>query len=103
VSRPLRIKWSKKANRDLDRVVGYLMERNPDSADRLVVEVFERVDLLVQHPELGAVAHDADPKGRVRHLVIGPFRVFYWLKEDRIEIVRFWDARQDPRTLSIGK
>jgi len=84
-------------------VVDYLMGRNPDSADRLAAEVFERVDLLAHHPELGAVALDADPKGRVRHLVIGPFRVFYRLKEDRIEIVRFWDARQDPRMLSIGK
>ena len=102
MSKQLKIRWTSKAIRDLDRSVDYLLERNPDSAKRLLTDVVGKVDHLADHPEMGAVAFDADPSGQVRHLVEGPFRVFYVIKDDHVQIVRFWDARQDPRSLTFG-
>ncbi len=50
---------------------------------------------------MGAVAWDADPRGRYRHLVCGNFRIFYRLTEGSILVVRVWDSRRNPRALRL--
>ncbi|MEW5986382.1 MAG: type II toxin-antitoxin system RelE/ParE family toxin [Chloroflexota bacterium] len=69
------IVWHELAVADLNAILDYLLERNVEAAQRTFQRVRERVELLVEHPNLGR-------PGRVegtRELIIGqtPYIVAY--------------------------
>ncbi len=59
------------------------------------------VDLIEEHPELGAVADDLVSHGSFRRLPSPPYRVIYRLTESEIWIARIWDTRRDPSDLRV--
>lgn len=67
----------------------------------MVERVIEVVDLIEEHPEVGAVAEDLLPRGAFRHFPSPPYRVIYRLTEQELWIVRIWDTRRDPADLWV--
>ena len=47
------IEWTEEGERRLRSVHDYIAEDNPMAAERVVVEIYEKVQLLRQHPRLG--------------------------------------------------
>ena len=78
--------WSESALQDLDQVADYISLDNPEAANKLVKEVFKRVDLLEQFPEMCPVPHDL-PHSRYRHLIVGPLRIFHRINDNIVFIV----------------
>ena len=52
------------------------------------------VQALADDPEAGAQAQDLEPVGAYRHWVISSFRLICRIKNQRVEVLRLWDARQ---------
>ena len=88
----LQLVWLPLALNDLEAIRDYIYPDNPKAAQDMVRRVFEAVKLLPEAPAIGR-------PGRVvstRELVVDrtPYIVPYRVKEDRVEILRVYDARR---------
>jgi toxin ParE1/3/4 len=81
-----RLIWTEPALQDLDRIADYISLDKPEAARKLVQRVFQRVESLVDFPELGPCPRELAGTA-YRHLVIPPLRIFYRVESARIFIV----------------
>ncbi|MGJ8634695.1 MAG: type II toxin-antitoxin system RelE/ParE family toxin [Luteolibacter sp.] len=81
-----RLIWTDPALQDLEQIADYIALDNPDAAKRLIKEVFQKVELLEQFPEMYPVAHDL-PGSNYRHLSIPPLRIFHRIEGDLVYII----------------
>ena len=69
------ISFTESALRDLEEVrVCYTEQRVPDVGTRLVADIFQRVQALTDHPDMGQVVPEFD-QPFLRELIRPPFRV----------------------------
>jgi plasmid stabilization system protein ParE len=96
-----KIALNERAESDLEQVVTFLARKNPEAARRLGLELVETIFSLAQLPHRG-VAIRSRP-GYRRILQRPWFLIFYRIIDapQRVEIVRIWDARQNPAALEL--
>ncbi len=61
----------------------------PDVGERLIMEIFERIETLAEHPEIGRIVPELG-QAFLRELIHPPFRIVYRLDPGRVRIVRVW-------------
>ncbi|MFZ0680303.1 type II toxin-antitoxin system RelE/ParE family toxin [Candidatus Binatus sp.] len=94
----MRVRWLRRALRNLDEEAEYIARDDPDAAARTVQRIVTAVAQLSTHPASGRI-------GRVpgtRELVVTgtPYIVPYRVRGDAVEILRvFHAARKWPDTL----
>jgi addiction module RelE/StbE family toxin len=87
----LLLRWTRRADRDLDEIAAYIGQDSPAAAARVVLELIDQTEMLLSgHPALGRA-------GRVlgtRELVIGslPHIVAYRVRDEAIEVLRVLHA-----------
>jgi len=86
----LRVKWIRRALRDLDEVEAYIARDNPAAAAEVALNIARAVSLLQEQPGLGRA-------GRVpgtRELVIpdSPYIVPYRVKDNIVQVLRVYHA-----------
>ena len=94
---PVTIRWLPEAVADLERLIDFLGEHNPDAASRAARAILDGADLLLTAPNLGRPM--PDKTGR-RELVIpfaaGAYVLRYRLEGERtVVIIRIWHSRQE--------
>lgn len=95
------VTWLRAALADLDQIFDYLLERNPQAAQKVYEAIRYQVDTLAEHPQLGRI-------GRVRgtrELVITglPYIVAYYIKGQEVRILTvLHTSRQWPQTFRLG-
>jgi toxin ParE1/3/4 len=88
------ILWSPEAVADIDRLWGYYVQAaGRGTADRILREIAAAVAVIDDFPLAGRARDEIRPG--LRSLAAAPQIVFYRLKDDRPEIVRVLDGRQD--------
>lgn len=87
-----RVVWSKRAERDLERIRAYIGQFAPLSAQRMALKLVTAVESLSEHP------HRGRPAGRhARELVvISPYLVRYRVRGDVVEVLRIRHGAQRP-------
>ena len=91
---PTVISFTESALRDLEEVrIWYTEQGVPDVGARLVAEVFQRVQALADHPDMGRVVPEFD-QPFLRELIHPPFRVVYRRDPRRVRIVRVWRSER---------
>jgi plasmid stabilization system protein ParE len=92
---------SEKADLDLGRAVAFLARKNPAAAERLGLKLVETIFSLQEMPHRGVEVRDRPGYRRILHWPW--FLIFYRINEERrfVEIVRVWDARQDPAMFAV--
>ncbi len=65
----------------------------PEVGTRLVSEVFQRVEALANHPDMGRVVPEFD-QPFLRELIHPPFRIVYRRDAQRVRIVRVWRSER---------
>ncbi|OIQ92063.1 plasmid stabilization system protein [mine drainage metagenome] len=85
---------------DLGNAVAFLARNSPTAAERIGLELVEVIFSLDQLPNRGAPVRSRPGLRKVAHR---HYLVIYRVDEaaERVEIVRVWDARQDPQTLRL--
>lgn len=84
------ISFAESALRDLEEMqVWYVEQGVPDVGTRLVAEVFQRVEALADHPDMGRIVPEFD-QSILRELVYPPFRIVYRRDSKRVRVVRVW-------------
>ena len=93
----MKIRYSRRATRDLDAIHEYLVNRNPRGAVNVMTAIFASVEFVRRHPEAApAVSNIADVRGVVVHRY--RFKVFYRIlaPEEVIEIVHVRHTSRRP-------
>lgn len=84
------ISFAESALRDLEAVQAWYEEQGlPEVGERLVAEVFQRVQALADHPDMGRVVPEFE-QPFLRELIHPPFRIVYRRDPQRVRIVRVW-------------
>jgi plasmid stabilization system protein ParE len=68
-------RFSPKAQKDLEEIVGYIAGNNPEAAERVRETILNTADFLAQHPELGRRVRAATPRhAEIRWSIVPKFR-----------------------------
>jgi toxin ParE1/3/4 len=90
----MRLFFAQSAFNDLADIQAYYQEQGvPAIGDKFVAEIIARVDVLLDHPEIGRIVPEfAEPK--IRELIHSPFRVVYGLDSQTIHLIRVWRSER---------
>jgi toxin ParE1/3/4 len=99
-----RLIYSRQANEDLRTIWRYIAEENEPAADRVLYALFERIEALRHHPQLGP--RRSDIRKATRILVEGHYLILYENHPDVdegpvewVEVVSVVDGRRDLNAL----
>ena len=88
------IRFAESAVADLEELKQWYVEQDvPDIGDRLIEEIFERIEALRVHPDIGRIVPEFDQQF-LRELILPPFRVVYRREPKQIRIVRVWRSER---------
>jgi toxin ParE1/3/4 len=82
--------YTRQANRDLEDILRYLSERSPSGARNVSRSISAVVESLADNPEIGLKTRRPDV--RVRIVVGYPYKVFYRVRADEVEILHIRHA-----------
>ena len=71
----------------------YESQSAPEVGRQLVTEIFERIETLSDHPDIGRVVPEYSA-ANIRELIHPPFRVIYLKEESLIAVVRVWRSER---------
>ena len=96
-----RVALNEQAGLDLEHVVAFLAQRSPPAAERLGLRLVDTIFSLAEMPHRGVAVRGRPGYRRILHRPW--FLIFYRIDEPRqwVEIVRIWDARQDPSMFAL--
>lgn len=77
---------SVRAAKDLIEIWHYIAQDNPAAADRVLLAIERRIDLLTRHPWSGPSREEFGPG--IRNLVSLPYLILYRVELDGVRIVR---------------
>jgi plasmid stabilization system protein ParE len=81
------INWTDEAQIWLRDIYNYIAIDNRDAAERTVIGIFQKAQLLKRHPRLGH-RYEAEKSREVRILIHGQYRIAYLIKSDvRLDIL----------------
>lgn len=75
------IRWTAEAEQWLRDIYDYIAEDNPISAERVVIDIYEKVRNLSLFPRMGHL-YDPHLEEEVRILLYGHYRIAYLIKTD---------------------
>ena len=88
------VAFAEMALRDLEGIRAWYAEQGvPEVGDRLIAEIFQQLERLVDHPELGRVVPEFD-QPFLRELIHPPFRIVYRRDPVRVRVVRVWRSER---------
>jgi plasmid stabilization system protein ParE len=88
------ISFAESALSDLEAVQEWYAEQGvPAVGDRFLAEIFERIEALSTHPDLGRVVPEFG-QAFLRELIHPPFRIVYRREPRRVRVVRIWRSER---------
>ena len=88
------ISFAASAVSDLEEIrIWYVDQDVPDVGKRLIGEIFQRIETLETHPELGRIVPEFE-QPYLRELVQALFRIIYRRDPGKVRIVRIWRSER---------
>jgi toxin ParE1/3/4 len=86
---------SRRADEELREIWRYIAAENPDAADRILLKIDQKLQVLREFPDIGTQRDDIRPGARI--LIEGVYIILYEHRpaEDVVEIVAVVDGRRD--------
>lgn len=78
--------WTEESLAWLRDIGEYVAEQNPQAALKVVEGIYQKTQLLIEHPRIGALYSDISDR-EVRSLLYGHYRIMYELQETSIVYV----------------
>lgn len=100
------IEYSSEAVEDLQNIEEYISVDldNPQSAEKIVDSIIDKIDNLSEFPEIGALLSSrVNIKTDYRYLVCGNYNVFYRIEFDTVKIIRVLNAKQNFMLILLGE
>ncbi len=83
----VQITWTDLAREDLRAIFDYISIDSPQSAQKVVETIIQKVDVLLQFPEMGRTVPEFGDS-TIRELISGSYRIVYLIEEGQIYIAR---------------
>ncbi len=82
----MQIRWTKRANNNLQQIKQYIARDNPQAADNIVLRVIEAIEILATHPNAGR----PERVPGTRELIVAgtPFLAPYRVKDGYVDVLR---------------
>lgn len=88
------ISFAASAVSDLEEIrIWYTDQGVSDVGMRLIGDIFQRIETLETHPELGRIVPEFD-QPYLRELIQAPFRIIYRRDPGKVRIVRIWRSER---------
>jgi len=88
------IRFAESSVADLEEIrLWYADQGVPDVGESFVADIFQRVEVLEKHPELGRIVPEFN-QPFLRELIQPPFRVIYRYDPGQIRVVRIWRSER---------
>lgn len=90
----MEVSLSDSAIDDLQNIRDYYLELSvPEIGSNFIAAIFERLETLTIHPDIGRVVPEFD-EAHIRELIHPPFRVVYLRRKKSIQIIRVWRSER---------
>lgn len=83
--------WTERASSDIEAIVRYIRRRNPRAASQIGFGIYDRTQILLQHPEAGTFLEELREEGW-RKLIYRRWKIVYTVRNEAIIIGRVWPA-----------
>lgn len=90
----MRVRYTPEAFADRERIFEYLRERSPSGARNVMASIRDAVKLLRDQPYSGYKTDDPDV--RVRFVIRYPYKIFYRVRDDVVEIAHIRHTSRRP-------
>jgi toxin ParE1/3/4 len=90
----MRVRFTPEAFADRERIFEYLRERSPSGARNVMASIRDAVNLLSEQPHSGYVTNDRAV--RVRFVIRHPYKIFYRVRGEVVEIVHIRHTSRRP-------
>jgi toxin ParE1/3/4 len=82
----MRVHWANTAEGHLDAIYDYISQDSPEYARRVVDRLIRRSEQISQFPSSGRRVPEYDVN-QIREVIEGPYRIIYYIKSDRIDVL----------------
>jgi len=82
------IRWTFQAEKWLQGIHNYIAQDNPVAAQKVVMDIYKKTELLTDFPEIGYKYCD-EKEGEIRILLYGHYRIAYLINKtsDSLDII----------------
>ena len=80
------INWTDEAQLWLQDIYNYIAIDNREAAERTIIGIFQKAQLLAKHPRLGH-RYENEKSREIRVLIYGHYRIAYLVKSETIDIL----------------
>ena len=90
----MRVRYRAQALADIDEIRRYLQKRSPSGARNVLRSIYESVKFIAENPR--ASEETDDPAVRVKVVLEYPYKIFYSVHPDVIEILHVRHSARRP-------
>lgn len=90
------IVWTEPALDDLEEIANYIALDKLSAAQRLVQNIFDRVELLSQSPNSGRKVPELS-RSKYKEVIVGPCRIFYRFSGGTVYVLHVMRAEREMR------
>ncbi len=88
------------ATADLQEIKNFIAEDNINAATKAVKEIIEKIESLVEFPEIGTMLmYKIRLKSKYRYIICGQYLIFYIYEDDIVSIQRILQGKRDYMSL----
>jgi toxin ParE1/3/4 len=88
------VRFTPRAEADLEAILGYLERRSSEGANTVAAALRQAIDLVTNHPRSGASTRR--PQVFVKIVPKYPYKIFYQLRKDSIDILHIRHSARRP-------
>ena len=81
--------WTERASSDIAAIVRYIARRNPAAASQIGFGIYDRAQILLQHPGAGTKLEELR-EGDWHKLIYRRWKLIYTIRGDDVVIGRVW-------------
>ena len=94
----MKVRFTRRAVRDLDLIFNYIAQDRPGAAARVTARIEEFVGVLADFPDVGQVVSSSGAQACA--LPDLPYRVFYRVVREELQVLQIRHARRRPLRFS---
>lgn len=90
----MKVHWTETAEGHLDAIYAYIAQDSPQYALRMVDRLTQRSQQIADFPLSGRKVPEYE-MDQIREVIEGPYRIIYYVKPDRIDVLAVIHGSQD--------
>lgn len=95
----MKVHWTNTARNHLSAIFNYVAQHSPQYGQQIVDRLTRKSQQMAQFPMAGRVVPEIN-RGQIREIVEGPYRIIYFIRPDRIDVLAVIHGSQNFRKIT---